>query len=70
MNWIGRVKNAFELPPEPCLPDLSTDESRLSDDIVVRYSRGNVLLQLGQYVTKDELDSRIEKLKGYRFSLK
>ena len=43
------------------------DKDDIARNVVKRTSTGNVRLQLGAFVTKQDLDSEYERLKSYRF---
>ena len=47
----------------------STEESKrtIAKGVVRRAATGNVRLQLGNFVTKEDLDQQYERVKSYRF---
>ena len=61
-----RVVAAFRAPKR--VPS-STEESRraIARNVVRRTAAGNVRLQLGSFVTKDDLNRQYERVKAYRF---
>ena len=61
-----RVVAAFRAPKRVTS---SPDESKraIAKDVVQRTATGNVRLQLGSFVTKEDLNRQYERLKSYRF---
>ena len=39
----------------------------MEKETVSRFSRGNVRLQLGEYLTREDLDGELEQVKGFTF---
>lgn len=64
-----RVVGAFRAPRRP-RSSRSTEKSRraIARGVVRRTATGNVRLQLGQFVTKDDLNRQYERIKNFRFS--
>ena len=65
-GMFRRVVAAFRAPRRA---PSATNESRraIARDVVRRTATGNVRLQLGSFVTKEELNRQYERLKAYRF---
>lgn len=66
---LRRVVGAFRAPRR-ARSSRSTEESRraIARGVVRRTATGNVRLQLGKFVTKDDLNRQYERIKNFRFS--
>ena len=73
---LNRVTRAFRtaIRPRGINPRLRRDHQTVKKDIargvVRRVAPGNVRLQRGQYLTREDMDQRLELLKGYKFDEK
>ena len=63
MNILNTIRLAFWSPKLPEDPEKAKRESVRR--IVSRLARGNVRLQRGQYVTREELDKQRKKAASY-----
>lgn len=53
----------------PKVTTRTEEDRRLADRrIVMRLSRGNIRLQRGEYVTKEDLDKQYERVKALNFA--
>ena len=66
MRYIVRsIQLAFY---NPKVPTRTEEDRRLADRrIVRRLSNGNILLQRGEYVTREDLDKEYERVKSLNF---
>lgn len=66
MRLLKYLRMVLRKPPE--LPKYDRETIReMERETVSRFSRGNVRLQLGEYVTREDLDNEMEQIKGLRF---
>lgn len=63
MNILNTIRLAFWRPKLPEDPEKAKRES--ARRIVSRLARGNVRLQRGQYVTREELEEQRKKAASY-----
>lgn len=64
MSMIRKLFSALELPPAPPT-NTEADRERLARGVVAERSHGNVLLQRGQYYTKEDIDAEYESVRRY-----
>ena len=69
MSFLRKLKLFFVLPPKPPL-DKEVEYKRkiAAQKIVKLMSSGNVLLQQGRYITKNDVVAKKHKLANYKFS--
>lgn len=65
MNILNTIRLAFWSPKLPEDPEKAKQAS--ARRIVSRLARGNVRLQRGQYVTREELDEQRKRAASYDF---
>jgi hypothetical protein len=63
MTWL---KNLFT-PKVPTIQEQERSREQRLRNLVARYSRGNINLYRGKYITKEEIKKRIEKLDNFKF---
>lgn len=66
MKYLQLI-NPFRIllkPPVQTIPEI---EKEIERKIVSRLSRGNISLQTGRYVTKQDITDRYNKIKNHRF---
>jgi hypothetical protein len=63
VNFMGALAKLFPKPP------IRTKERKKEREreIVSRYGRGNASLQLGMYITEEEIKQKKENLASYHF---
>jgi hypothetical protein len=66
---ISWLKDLFSLKVPTIQEQEKVREQRLRN-LVARYSRENINLCRGKYVTKEEIKKRVEKLSKYNFKSK
>lgn len=67
MRLFKYLRMVLRRPPK--LPKYDRKTIRdMERDTVARFSRGNVRLQLGEYLTREDLDSELEQVKDLRFN--
>lgn len=68
-NPVAVFRRAFRSPvknrPSRTREEVENEVARRT---VGRVATGNVRLQQGQYVTKEDTDERLERLEGHRFA--
>ena len=68
-NPLRIIRRSFRSPVKN-RPSRTREESddKIARSVVGRIATGNVLLQRGQYVTKEDTKKRLERLKNHRFA--
>lgn len=64
-RFLEFVRLAFSL--EPCPPSdkpLEETRRRISHRLVKRMTAGNIRIQRGEYMTREDLDRQYERVKG------
>jgi len=63
LNFIGALGKLFPKPP------IHSKERKkeIEREIVSRYGRGNASLQLGMYITEEEIEQKKKNLSSYHF---
>jgi hypothetical protein len=64
MSIVSRIINAFSSSARPAPINKEVNVRA----IVQRHARGNVNLQLGRYITAEDLETRRKKFLSYNFS--
>ena len=66
--WIKKLLTAFKLSRYK-LPAMSNEASgmEVAEKLVQRYSRGNLNLKLGRYVTASQIEARKKKISEHTF---
>lgn len=69
MRGLGRVfRTAFRSTiRDPQIRDHEAVKEDIARGIVRRTATGNVRLQRGEYLTKEQADENFERVKGYSF---
>ncbi|MBF0624483.1 MAG: hypothetical protein HQL82_06715 [Magnetococcales bacterium] len=63
---LSLLREAFNPSRSEIVPQ--TAPRHLKRDLVTLFARGNLLLQMGCYITAEDLERRKAALHGYRFS--
>ena len=67
MRLFRYLRMVSRRPPK--LPKYDHETVReMEQETVSRFSRGNVRLQLGEYLTREDLDNEMEQVKDLRFN--
>lgn len=69
MSRISRVfRTAFQSTvSDPRVRDHEAVKKDIARGVVMRTATGSVRLQRGQYLTREEIDQRLDKVKDYTF---
>lgn len=66
--WFKKLLAAFKLTRKKLIDMPKSDSGmEIAKKLVQRYSRGNLNLKLGRYVTSSQLDDRKKKLSKHSF---
>ena len=66
-SLIKSARLAFRAPAALPLPPSAESRRQTSEKIVRSLARGNIRLQRGDYVTKEDIDREYERIKSYQF---
>lgn len=66
-NLFKSVRMAFRAPRGPASPMPDASERAIARRVVRTTSTGNVRLQRGQYVMREDVDREYERVKSYNF---
>lgn len=64
---IQSIFDAFRLPRSLSAEQERNESQAIEKKIVARLARGNVSLQFGRYLTKEELSVRAQKIARHKF---
>jgi hypothetical protein len=63
LGWFHYLAKLFPKPPK----ENKETEKEIERDIVSKYGQGNASLQLGLYITEEEIKEQKADLMSYRF---
>jgi hypothetical protein len=63
MRLVQLFRSAFAPSPSPPVHDAETRRA-VARRVVRRFSTGNIRLQRGEYLTREDVDKQLEKIKS------